>query len=83
MWLCGKSIRSWSDGSLDRSFMVDPLSYFLFQPVLHDWYNKGHGMCYPVCGMLHIKEPLLPIGKSSLCGGSRFSLSLPEWSFTI
>ena len=28
MWLCGKSIRSWCDGSLDRSFIVDPLSYF-------------------------------------------------------
>ena len=32
-----KSIRSWCDGSSDRSFMVDPLSYFSFQPVLHDW----------------------------------------------
>ena len=30
--------------------MVDPLSYFSFKPVLHDWCNKGHGMCYPVCG---------------------------------
>ena len=40
---------------------VDPLSYFLFQPVLHDWCNKGHGMYYPVCGMMHIKEPLLLI----------------------
>ena len=29
---------------------VDPLSYFSFQPVLHDWCNKGRGMCYPVCG---------------------------------
>ena len=38
--------------------MVDPLSYFSFQPVLHDWCNKGHGMCYHVCGMVHIKEPL-------------------------
>ena len=36
---------------------VDPLSYFLFQPVLHDWCNKGRGMCYPVCGMVHIKNP--------------------------
>ena len=34
-----------------------------FQPVLHDWCNKGRGMCYPVCGMVHIKEPLLLIGK--------------------
>ena len=52
--------------------MVDPLSYFLFQPVHHDWFHKGHGMCYPVCGMMHIKQPLLLIGKSSLCGGSGF-----------
>ena len=42
--------------------MVDPLSYFSFQPVLHIWCNKGHGMCYPVSGMVHIKEPLLLIG---------------------
>ena len=63
--------------------MVDPLSYFSFQPVLHDWCNKDRDMCYPVCGMVHIKEHLLLIGKSSLCGGSRFSLSLSEWSFAI
>ena len=29
--------------------------YFSFQPVLHDWCNKGRCMCYPVCGMVHIK----------------------------
>ena len=51
--------------------------------VLHDWYNKGRGMYYPVCGMVHIKEPLLLIGKSSLCGGSGFPFSLSEWSLTI
>ena len=79
---------------VDRSFMVrwvvgsilhgvDPLSYFSFQPVLHDWCNKGCGMCYPVCGMVHIKEPLLLIDKSSLCGGSGFPFSLSEWSLTI
>ena len=34
---------------------ADPLSYFSFQPVLHDWCNKGRGMCYPVCGMVYIK----------------------------
>ena len=27
-----------------RSFIVDPLSYILFQPVLHDWCNKDCGM---------------------------------------
>ena len=51
--------------------------------VLHDWCNKGCGMCYPVCGMVHIKEPLLLIGKSRPCGGSRFPLSLSVWYFTI
>ena len=39
-----KSVRSWCDGSLDRSFMVDPLKYFSFQPVHHDWRNKGCGI---------------------------------------
>ena len=64
--------------------MVDPLSYFSFQPVLHDWCNKGRGMWYPVCGMIHIKEPLLLIGKSSHVAAAGFlSLSLSEWSFTI
>ena len=47
----------WVVGSILHG--VDPLSYFSFQPVLHDWCNKGRGMYYPVCGMVHIKEPLL------------------------
>ena len=71
----------WVVGSILHG--VDPLSYFSFQPVFHDWCNKGRGMCYPVCGMVHIKERLLLIGKSSPCGGSGFPLSLSEWSFTI
>ena len=68
---------------IDRSFMVDPLSYFSFQPVLHDWCNKGCGMCYPVSGMVHIKEPLLLMGNSSPCGSSGFPLSLSERSVTM
>ena len=75
--------RSLCDGSSDRSFMVDPLSYFSFQPVLHDRCNKGCGMCYPVCWMVHIKEPLLLIRKSIPCGGSGFPVSLSVWYFTI
>ena len=71
----------WVVGSILHG--VDPLSYFSFQPVLHDWCNKGCCMCYPVCGMVHIKEPLLLIDKSSLCGGSGFPFSLSEWSLTI
>ena len=69
--------------ALNMFFMVDPLTYFSFQAVLHDWCNKCRGMCYPVCGVEHIKEPLLLIGKSSPCGGSGFTLSLSEWYFTI
>ena len=56
MYLHGKSVYSWCDGSSDQSFMVDPLSYFSFQPVLHDWCSKGHSMCYPVCIMVHINR---------------------------
>ena len=59
---------------------VDPLSYFSFQPVFHDWCNKDCGMCYPVCGIMNIKEPLLLIGKNSPCSGSGFPLSLSQWT---
>ena len=40
-------------------------------------------MCYPVCEMVHVKEPLLLIGKSSLIRGDLYFLSLSDWSFTI
>ena len=48
---------------IDHAWFV-PLGYFSFQLVLHDW------QWYAIfCGMVHIKEPLLLIGKSSTCGG--------------
>ena len=47
-------------GSSDQILIVDPLSYFLFQPLLNNWGNKGHDMYYPLW------VPLLIIGKSSL-----------------
>ena len=76
-WLHHSGVRSWCDESSDRSFLLDPFSYFSFQPVLHDWCNKGRIMCYPVYVLsCHIKEPLLLIGKSSPRGGSGFPLSL-------
>ena len=53
-------VRAFAHGAMSRR--IDPsLGYFSFQPVLHDWYNKGRDMCYPVCGMMHMKEPLLLI----------------------
>ena len=58
LWL---SICSWCDGSHGG-----PIKLFLIPAsVLHIWYNKGCGICYPVCGMVHTKEPLLLIEKSS------------------
>ena len=39
--------------------ILDPLNYSSFQPVLHDWYNKGRGMCYPLSGMVLMNDPLL------------------------
>ena len=35
-------------------------------------------MCYPVCGMVHIKEPLMLIRMSSPCAGSGLSHLLSE-----
>ena len=81
---CSSVVRAFAHGAMGRRIdPLNPLSYFSFQPVLHNWCNKGCGMCYPVCGMVHIKDPLLLIGKSSPCGGSGFPLSLSEWSSTI
>ena len=41
----------------------------------------GYGLCFPVCGMVHIKDTLLLMEKNSPWSGySGFSLSLSEWS---
>ena len=67
----------WVVGSILHE--VDPLSYFSFQPVSLDWCNKVRGMCYPACGMVHIKEPLLLIGKSSGSGFPLYYLYVKIW----
>ena len=67
----------------DSHHINGPIELFLVPASLHNWCNKGCGKCYPVCGMMHIKEPLLLIGKSSPCGGSGFPLLLSEWFFTL
>ena len=48
------------------------VAYFPFQPVVHNWFIKGRGMYCSVYGKVHIKDPLLLIEKSSLCGDSGF-----------
>ena len=60
------------------------LAILLYVTLFKIHYNHSNvKKYYPVCGMMHIKEPLLLNGKSSLCGGSRCPLSLSECSFTI
>ena len=76
---CSSAVRAFAHGGMGRR--IDPSWGGPIE--LHDWCNKGRGMCYPVCGMMHIKEPLLLVGKSSPCGGSGFPPSKSEWSFTI
>ena len=77
----GTSLPDHAGHAVNKGFLTKQLQYKI-QPVLHDWCNKGRGMCNSVCGMVHIKEPLL-IGMGSPCDGSGFPLSLSEWSFTI
>ena len=38
-----------------------------FKSILYNWHSKGRGMYYSVHGMVHIKEPLLLVGKSNPC----------------
>ena len=59
----------WVVGSILHG--VDPLSYFSFQPVLTTGVTKAV-VCAILCGLVHIKEPLVLFGKSNLCGGSSF-----------
>ena len=55
-------------GSILLSGPSCSLGYFPFQPVVHNWFIKGRGMYCSVYGKVHIKDPLLLIEKSSLCG---------------
>ena len=78
-------VRAFAHGAMGRRINPSwggPIELFLV-PASAPASNKGRGMCNPVCGMMHINEPLLLIGKSSPCGGSGFPLSLSVWYFTI
>ena len=49
----------------DQSHFVNLLSCFWFQPLVHDWCNKGHDKCYPVCWMVLREDPMLLIKRES------------------
>ena len=74
-------VRAFTHGAMGRQ--IDP-SWWTHQAISRSSQCSTTGSTKAVvCGMVHIKEPLLLIGKSSPCGGSRFPLSLFEWSFII
>ena len=56
------AVRAFANGAMDHR--IDPSwwthrCYFSIRTVPRDWCNKGCGMWYPVCGTMHINEPLL------------------------
>ena len=62
-----------SGRSSDRSFSVDPAAVWaIFRS--NQWSTTGlsKAVVCTVYGKVHIKDPLLLIEKSSLCGGSGF-----------
>ena len=66
---CSSVVRALAHGAMGRRFDPSCWTHWAIsrvKPVLLDLCNKARSMCYPVCGMMHIKEPLLLIGKSSL-----------------
>ena len=46
-------VRAFAHGALGHR--IDPS---WFQPVLHEWCNKGRGMCYSLCEMMHREKNL-------------------------
>ena len=58
------------DEVIEGDFVV--VNFESVKPVVHNWFIKDRGMYCSVYGKVHIKDPLLLIEKSSLCGGSGF-----------
>ena len=86
--LAGQEIDQCTMSRQDWSLIVDPLNYFLFQPVFLNWCNKRCGMWYPVWEeyiyiYIYLFFNLLLIRKSSSCGDFGFPFSLFEWPFIM
>ena len=70
----GLCYTSWSTG-WNEKYVVKHSFIHSFMLVFHDLCKKNV-VCYPVYGMIHIKNVLLLIGTSSPCGGIRFPLAI-------
>ena len=68
------AVKVWITWSIIHGRYICSLGYFPFQLVVHDWSIKNCRLCFPVCGKVYIKDPLLLIGKSSICGDNGFPL---------
>ena len=59
-------VRAFAHGAMGRRIdpsWSGPIELFLVPASAPRMCNKGCVVCYPVCGMVHIKEPLLLIEK--------------------
>ena len=70
-WMCtlnqGRNVSA-AHGAMGRQISS---SYFSSQPVLYNWCDKGCGMYYPVCEIVHMKDALLLTGNSRPLNGGR------------
>ena len=76
---CSSVVRVFTHDAMGRRIDPSwggPIELFLVPASAPPMCNKGRGMCYPVCGMMLLKEHLLLIGKSSLCSRSRFPIPI-------
>ena len=63
-------VKVWMIRLILRSGSICSFGYFLFQLVVHNWCINGCDMCCPVCGKVHIHDPLMLNRKGSLCDDS-------------
>ena len=68
--LCGARYSYVVEHLLMVQWVIDIIAPFSFQPVIHNWCNRG--MYCPFCVVVHIKDILLLIRMSSICGSSKF-----------
>ena len=69
-------VRAFTHGVMGRRInpsWIGPIELFLIPasaPCLVC--NKGRGMCYPVCGMVHTKQPLLQLERVAYAAAAGF-----------